>query len=83
MIKVKCLTDRQMEYIKHHHTQKTAKQMADALKVEMHKVALFCQVNAIEPVPGRKPKRFDAFNMTPQKAWCWKKIHLPKSIRVR
>lgn len=79
---VKCLEMWQMEYIMANYTKMKAKDMAEQLGVEKHKVTLFCQANGIEPVPARKhPKRFDTF-LPPRGAWCDHKINLGK-LRYR
>jgi hypothetical protein len=55
MITVKCLDKDQMLYIWFNHKGKTAKEMADKLRVDKLKVTLFCQANNIEPKQDRKP----------------------------
>lgn len=63
MIKVKCLWDGQMAFIKNNHGQMTARQMAEKLQVEHHKVTLFCQANSYQPVPdGNRKSRKDCFH---------------------
>lgn len=56
IVKVKCLDLRQMKYIMDNHLTMTAAVMADYLKVEHHKVTLFCQVNDIQPKEDRVTK---------------------------
>jgi hypothetical protein len=65
MVTVKCLEQWQMNYILKHHEEKTAKDMADNLKVEKHKVTLFCQSNGIEPKQLRRSykKRTDNYHI--------------------
>lgn len=69
IVKVKCLQEWQMKYIMHNHEQKTAQEMADKLKVAEMAVKLFCQANAIVPVPTRpksKRKPVDSFHVIPE-----------------
>lgn len=54
MKEVKCLEHWQMHYIQANHEDQTAQKMADHLKVEKHKVMLFCQANGIIPFRDRK-----------------------------
>lgn len=63
MVKVKCLSNRQMEYIMDNHVMQTAQVMAEYLKVEKYSVNIFCQANDIEAYkPTRKHKPKDDYH---------------------
>jgi hypothetical protein len=65
IVKVKCLTDLQMDYIMFNYKQQTAQAMAEKLKAEKYRVILFCQANDIDPLQAKKRRPKDDYHCIP------------------
>lgn len=65
MTEVKCLNKDQMLFILANRENMTAKEMAGEMRVEHHKVTLFCQSNGIEPKQDNKrsKKQNDSYHI--------------------
>lgn len=82
---LKCLSEGQMKYILDNHKEKTARQMAEALRIEHHKVTLFCQANGIEskPEPKQNIRHYSYYAISPEKKQKMKTEKYNKPINAK